>query len=323
MRVTQEQVVSHRVRVNGLDTRRAFDESGVRAAAHAGLQDSMPRAAILSLHARLEGVAPDVLDDPLLEQVWGPRFSAFVVAAGDRAPFTLGRMPRRGPGRERAIRTAESLTTFLDGRTMSYADAGEQMGVGSNSLRYGTTTGTIVIRWEGSGRPTVTSVDPPDVDEEDARLELARRFLHVFGPATVDDFAHWAGVRPTEARTTFDALSAEVVTATTPIGEAVLLAADTVSFTEPPQSIGGVRLIPSGDALYLLWGAQRHLFVDDEVRRDELWTSRVWPGALLVDGRIVGTWSRRGSTVDVDPWRALTKAEAADLDDAIAGLPVP
>jgi hypothetical protein len=282
----------------------------------------MPRAAVLSLHARLNGVGPDVLDDPRLEQVWGPKFSAYVVAAGDRAPFTLGRLPRRGARRERALRMADELRQFLDGRTMAYAEAGRAMGVDPNALRYGTLTGTIVIRWEGSGRPTVTSVDAPDVDEEDARLELARRYLHVFGPATVDDFARWAGVNGTDARATFDGLASELVTVETPIGDGLVSASDEASLAQTSDPVTGVRLLPSGDALYLLWGSQRELFVADETRRGELWTSRVWPGALLVDGEIVGTWSRRGTTVDLDPWRALSTAEQTAVDGAIAGLPV-
>lgn len=323
MRVSREQIVSYRVRVNGLGRRRPFDEAGLRVATLVGLQDSMPRAALLSLHARLDGVRHDVLDDDRLEQVWGPRFSAFVVRAGDRAPFTLGRMPRRGPGRERAIRTAEALGVFLDGRTMSYAEAGTAMGVDANALRYGTTTGTIVVRWEGSGRPTVTSVEAPEADEEEARLELARRFLHTFGPATVDDFSHWAGVKPAEARITFDALATEIVTVETPIGDALALTADEASLVTTGDPIEGVRLLPSGDALYLLWGSQRDLFVTDDVRRTELWTSRVWPGALLIDGQIAGTWSRRGTRVNVDPWRALSQDERTAVDDEIAGLPLP
>lgn len=323
VRVSGEQVVSYRVRVNGLGGRRASDDAGVRSATHAGAQDSMPRAAVLSLHARLDDVAPDVLDDPRLEQVWGPRFNAFVVASGDRAPFTLGRMPRRGPGRERAIRTADALRAFLDGRTMSYADAGRAMGIDPNALRYGTTTGTIVIRWAGSGRPTVTSVDAPDVDEEDARLELARRFLHVFAPATVDDFAQWAGVKPAESRVTFDALADELVEVTSPVGDAFALARDAADLRGGAEPERGVRLLPSGDALYLLWGAQRSLFVDGEARRNELWTSRVWPGAILVDGEIFGTWSRRGTRVATHLWRSLSPYEQSSLDDEVASLPLP
>ena len=52
------------------------------------------------------------------------------------------------------------------------------------------------------------------------------------------------------------------------------------------------RLLPSGDAYFLLDGAERELLVPRKDRRERLWTSRVWPGALLVAGEIRGTWRR-------------------------------
>ena len=79
---------------------------------------------------------------------------------------------------------------------MTYGEAGRGLGVHPNSLRYAAPTGTVLIRWEGARQPTVWTVPPPDVDPRDARLELARRYLHVFGPATPAAFAQWAGIRP-------------------------------------------------------------------------------------------------------------------------------
>ena len=62
----------------------------------------MPRAALLSIHARVEGTEPGRWEDPSLVQVWGPRFSAYVVAQDDRAVFTLGRLPDDPPARHEA-----------------------------------------------------------------------------------------------------------------------------------------------------------------------------------------------------------------------------
>jgi hypothetical protein len=49
----------------------------------------------------------------------------------------------------------------------------------------------------------------------------------------------------------------------------------------------------------------------------------VWPGALLVDGEIVGTWRRSQGTVTVQTWRRLSRA-ARDAVEAEAGsVPLP
>ena len=57
------------------------------------------------------------------------------------------------------------------------------------------------------------------------------------------------------------------------------------------------RLLPSGDAYFLLDGAERKLLLPRADQRQRLWTSRVWPGALLVEGEIRGTWRRAQHTV--------------------------
>ena len=50
----------------------------------------MPRAALLSIYARVDGTQASSWEDPSLVQLWGPRFSTYVVPARDRAVFTWG-----------------------------------------------------------------------------------------------------------------------------------------------------------------------------------------------------------------------------------------
>ncbi|MFI5262141.1 MAG: DNA glycosylase AlkZ-like family protein, partial [Candidatus Limnocylindrales bacterium] len=194
--LTRAQILGHRQTVGALAERLPPGATSLRQAAWAGLQDSMPRAALLSIHARVEGSGSDTWEDPSLVQLWGPRYSAYLVAARDLAVFSLGRLPGEAAGRRRAEELARRLHAFLAGGRMSYGDAGRGLGVRPNSLRYAAATGTVLIRWDGARQPTVWTVPPPDVDPLDARLELARRYLHAFGPATPAAFAQWAGIRP-------------------------------------------------------------------------------------------------------------------------------
>src|SRR6476660_1523955 len=97
--LTRAQILAFRRTVGALDTRLVSGAASLRRAAWAGLQDSMPRAALLSIHARVEGAQPDTWEDQTLIQVWGPRFRAYVIAADDRAVFTLGRLPDDAAGR--------------------------------------------------------------------------------------------------------------------------------------------------------------------------------------------------------------------------------
>ena len=156
----------------------------------------MPRAAVLSIHARVEGTQPSSFADPSLVQVWGPRYSAFVVAAEDLGVFTLGRLPDDERGQRIAQDMADRLEAFLGGRRMAYEQAGREMGLNPNALRYAAPTGRVLIRWDGARSPTIWTVPSPDMDARDARLELARRFLHVFGPSRAGAFGDWAGIKP-------------------------------------------------------------------------------------------------------------------------------
>src|SRR5512132_2348030 len=102
LEITRSQILAFRRRVTGLDERLPRGRRALRRAAWAGLQDSMPRAALLSIHARMDGTEPGSWEDPSLVQIWGPRFSTYVVAKRDLAVFTLGRLPDEVGRRERA-----------------------------------------------------------------------------------------------------------------------------------------------------------------------------------------------------------------------------
>ena len=321
--LTREQILAFRRRVGALDERLPPGARSLRRAAWAGLQDSMPRAALLSIHARVEGAHAAVWEDPSLVQLWGLRYSTYVVAERDRALFTLGRLTDDPRGRQRAEDIAARLHAFLAGRRMGDGEAARALGVNSNSFRYAAPTGTVLIRWEGARQPTIWSVPRPDVDPLDARRELARRYLHVFGPMTPASFATWAGIALAEAGAVFDGLRRSLTAVRTPIGDAWILASDEPLLRAPPAPTAAARLLPSGDTYYLLQGADRELLVPDAERRAALWTSRVWPGAVLVDGEIVGTWRRAQAKLTVTPWTRIPRAKREAVEAEAAGLPLP
>jgi hypothetical protein len=245
-----------------------------------------------------------------------------MVAAPDLGVFSLGRLPDDATGRRRAEDAAARLHALLGGARMTYGEAGRALGVHPNSLRYGATTGTVVMRWDGARQPTVWTVPPPEVDPRDARLELARRYLHIFGPATPEAFARWAGIPPRQGMAAFDGLHRSLTPARTPIGDAWILARDEPTFRTGVGSAASARLLPSGDAYFLLQGADRELLVPDAGRRRALWTPRVWPGAVLVDGEVVGTWRRAEATVTLQLWRRLSRAARDAVEAEAASLPL-
>jgi Winged helix DNA-binding domain len=321
--LTRPQILAFRRRAGALDERIPYGRDSLRRAAWAGLQDSMPRAALLSIHARVDGTGPSTWEDPSLVQLWGPRFSVFAVAERDRAVFSLALLPDNAKGRHRAEDLAARLNAVLDGARMTYGEAGRALGVHPNALRYAAATGTVLIRWEGARQPTVWTVPPPEVDPRDARLELTRRYLRVYGPAAAESFGRWSGIGPRYATAAFEALRESLTPVRTPVGEAWILAADEAAFRAAPGPVAPARLLPSGDAYFLLQGTDRDLLVPEADRRSALWTPRVWPGGLLIDGEITGTWRRADTVLTVQPWRPLSPAERGTVAAEAESLPVP
>jgi hypothetical protein len=282
----------------------------------------MPRAALLSLHARVEGVEPSTWEDPSLAQLWGPRYHTYVVAARDFALFSLGRLPEDAKGRLRADQMAERLHAHLNGARMTDREAGRGLGVG-NALRYAATTGTVAIRWEGARAPVIWTVAAGKIDPADACRELARRYLHIFGPTTADGFARWAGISRRSGANAFASLVGSLLPVRSPLGDEWLLAADEPAMRAPQTRAGSVRLLPSGDTYFLLDGAERELLVPRADQRQRLWTSRVWPGALLVEGEIRGTWRRAQHAVRIEAWTRLSRGMRDAVEAEASGLPLP
>lgn len=322
LELDRKQILAFRREVGVLGSRLPRGKRSLERIAWAGLQDSMPRAATLSVNARMSGTPATVWDDPAFVQIWGPRYSAYVVAARDVGIFTLGRLPDDETARARAYDLAERLDAYLEGRALPFKVPGEAIANHPNALRYAAPTGTVLIRWDGARPPTVRTVAPPDLDPSDARKELARRYLRVFGPSTPEAFAEWAGVRTSSAASTFDGIKRSLTSVATPIGRAWMLNRD-VETARSSQPDDTVRLLPSGDTYYLLQGDQRSLLVPRSDRRNLLWTSRVWPGAILANGDIVGTWRRAKNVLTASLWTRLTRRLRDEIMGEAARLPLP
>jgi hypothetical protein len=321
--LTRLQILAFRRHVGALDERLPGGAGSLRRAAWAGLQDSMPRAALVSIHARVAGAEPSAWEDPSLVQIWGPRFSVFVVAGRDRAVFSLGLLPDDANGRRRAQDQADRLKAVLGGERKGLNEAGRALGVHPNNFRYAAATGTVLIRWDGARRPDVWTVPAPQADPGDARLELARRYLHVYGPATPESFGQWSGIGARPAMAVFEALRGSLAAVRTPIGQRWILAQDEAAVRTAARPPAPARLLPSGDAYFLLQGADRDLLVPDPGQRQALWTPRVWPGAVLVGGEIAGTWRRAGAVLAVTPWRELSPAERDAVAAEAESMPLP
>ena len=164
---------------------------------------------------------------------------------------------------------------------------------------------------------------PLEPDRTSARAELARRFLHCYGPATSQQFAEWTQRSLGDARDAFSLIEEELVEVATGRKPAWLLGRDQQAFYSPPQP-EGARLLPVQDPF--LQQRDRPTLLPEQSARRKLWQPIRGPGGVLVDGEIVGTWRTRTKRalleVSVELFGRLSRT-ARDVIEAEAERLVP
>ena len=318
-KLDRRKVLSYRYQANGLQER--LPKSDLAAAAHSGLQDSAPRSAVISLHARVDGIEHDTWTSRELVQVWGPRGAVYVVAKSDLATFTLGLMPRDPDRVAELEKKAQQVLRALDGRPQRHSAVLKRTPtVGDiRELLWVSTTGLFLPFWDAS-TTALYPAEPPEGDAEEARLDLARRFLHYLGPTTTKALQWWTDSSAEDASQTMAALGPELATVQV-AGEEVLMLAEDVdkaTIATPPE---GLHLLPPDDVyISRLCGP---LLVPDGAMYNRLYPKAPNPGALVVDGEVAATWRRNGRRLTVIPFPGVKTGELADrVLEAARALPL-
>lgn len=154
-------------------------------------------------------------------------------------------------------------------------------------------------------------VGPEDGDEDTARGHLVRRYLGAFGPASLDDIAQWAGMKPRDLGPALERLRLRRFR-----DEAGGELLDLPRASLPPSDTPApVRFLPTWDAV-LLVHARRAGTLPEEYR------PRIFPtrmpqsiGTFLVDGAVAGTWKHRDGQVEWTAFRRLDRADAREVAD--------
>jgi hypothetical protein len=139
----------------------------------------------------------------------------------------------------------------------------------------------------------LTGLNP--VDENHAQKELFRKYLRAYGPATIRDFAHWAGISMVDARALRLLLDAETIEQ----NGLLLLRKDLKSLTAAPSGESSVHLLPYFDVYLLAHRFKEHFLKPQfykRVYRNQGWISPV----VLINGEIAGVWSYKLSRKAVE-----------------------
>jgi hypothetical protein len=160
------------------------------------------------------------------------------------------------------------------------------------------------------------------VDPQAALVEVFRRYLHAYGPATARDFAQWFAIPQPAARAVQAAVAAELVEVDVEGDPGFLLAPDLAALG--PEAHQSVHLLPHFDCYGIGCHPRPRLF-PPETKHRTLAGGQAGPvPVLLVDGVVAGVWKREGSgrrvSLQVEPFAPLTTAQQAQLEEAAARI---
>jgi hypothetical protein len=155
----------------------------------------------------------------------------------------------------------------------------------------------------------------PSLPREEALAELARRYFSTHGPASLTDFAWWAGLTLSEAR--------PAVLATKGLSQRILAERPYWSPRArplPPAARSSVLLLPNLDEYLIAYQDYRPVF--EPVLKRKLGQRAQFASQLLVvGGQVVGDWRRvLGPTrvhVKVNALRRLSRDERNGVERAV------
>jgi hypothetical protein len=128
----------------------------------------------------------------------------------------------------------------------------------------------------------------PILDREAGLAESARRYFVSHGPATLHDYANWAGLPMADARAGLDANRAA-------LREDVI---DGVAYYSAPDAVDGP--LPEQPSAHLLQMYDEYFLgykdrsASIPARYQERWSAQdpLFGAAIIIDGRMAGTWRR-------------------------------
>jgi Winged helix DNA-binding domain len=175
---------------------------------------------------------------------------------------------------------------------------------------------TALWRARPEGRFVALAEPEPHVPLE-ARAEMLRRYLAVFGPASRRDIVQWSMMHVPEISASLELL--ELRRFRDESGRELL---DVPRAPLPGAGTPApVRFLPKWDNALLAW-ADRTRILPEEYRRVVIGQNGDVAQTFLVDGFVAGTWRAERGRVVAEPFAKLSRSAKSELKDEAARLEV-
>jgi hypothetical protein len=319
---------------NQLVTRHAFERPGEVVRWMGAVQAQDYAGALWAVGLRLSGATASDVERAVAEReivrTWPMRGTLHFVPPEDTRwmlELLTPRVVARSAGRYRQLGLDEA-TLSRSRRTVERALAGgrrltrpalyrklEAAGIataeqrGIHILGWLAQKGVVCFGPREGKQPTLTLLDewvpePRRLAREEALAELAKRYFTSHGPATLHDFAWWSGLPMADARAALAAVASDITSETA--GERTL-------WFPPSGAIAkraGAHLLPVYDE-YTVAYRDRSDVLDPALARRA--GNGIFGNVVVVDGQVVGTWTKRS----IDLFEPLDNAQSRALDAAL------
>jgi hypothetical protein len=320
-----------------------------------GVQAQDMRAAPLALRVRsTDLIAADVerarVQERTIVRTWGQRSTLHLLAAEDLGwllslfgpVFVAANQRRRAElgldddTYSRAIRVIRDVLASQGPRTraelvdqLAHHDISIEGQARPHLLARAALEGIICMGPDRGTEPTYVllndwvEIGRTLLSQEGALVELARRYLGTYGPATPEDMAAWSGLSIRQIRAAWRELGDQLIDVQIGGSRAWLPKTRCAWLDEPPAPSFAVHLLPAFD-IYLLGYQHRDLVVPRQYAKRVNAGGGILHPTLLVDGCVVATWKgqRKKDSMDltVEPFDQLSpeiypalEAETADI----------
>jgi hypothetical protein len=319
-----------------------------------GVQAQLASAASLAVWARSSGLAADDVVRARVQErsvvcTWGPRGTLHWLAAEDLdwllallGPVMIAASRRRyrelGLDEDTLARGLRAIQAALANQgPMTRAELIEHLadrGIRVEGqarpylVRHAALNGIICLGPDRGTDPTYVLLGDwvnrgRALSGETAHAELTRRYLNAYGPAGPKDQAAWSGMPMGTIRAAWQRIADELVEVEVGGAPAWILKTHAAWLGEPLASTPIVRLLPSFDA-YLLGYQNRDLSVPRQFAKRVNAGGGMLHPAVLVDGRVVGTWKSQQKKdrvhVTAEPFDDLAPGVHASLEAEVLDM---
>jgi len=319
-----------------------------------GIQAQDARAATLALRVRSTGLlAADVerarVQERTIIRTWGQRGTLHLLAAQDLGwllplfgpVFIAGSRRRRaelGLDEETCARGIHVIRETLASQgPLTRAEIVEQLAVHGLHIEgqarpyllyRAALEGIICLGPDRGAEPAYVLLSDwvqqgQALPQEAAYMELVRRYLGAYGPATPEDMASWSGLPISRIRAAWQHVADQLMEVESGGSAAWMLKTRAVWLDEPLLADRVVCLLPGFD-IYLLGYQKRDLAVPQQHAKRINAGGGILHPTLLVDGRAVGTWKslRKKNHLDVlvEPFDQLAPGVYPGLEAEVADL---